>query len=113
MEYSFDGRATIRVKFNNRAEYEKFRIYVLKTKWSYDLDYPLFEEMKMEFHCVDDLNHVNKQIVYLLQLGFEVYCCRYQMEQTLSEEEYPLEYAEYDEPAFETSPNVEAVDADL
>ena len=106
MVQTFDGQATIRVKFNSRAEYEKFRIYILKTKWSYDLDYPMFEELVMDFHNNDDLDRISRQVIYLLQLGFEVYCCRYKLEQTLAEEEHPPE----DLFASETLPNVETVE---
>lgn len=89
MAESFDGRMTIRVKFKSRPEYEKFRKYIIKTGWSYDLDYPMWEELVVDFHCIDDLNQANRQIINLLQMGFEVYCCRYQLEQHLAEEQYP------------------------
>ena len=89
--YSFDGRATIRVKFNSRCEYEKFRKYILKTEWSYALDYPLFEELTLDFHCVDDVEMINRHIIGLLQMGFEVYCCKFQLEQNLAEEQHPTE----------------------
>ena len=87
----FDGRVTIRVKFTSRAEYEKFRKYILKTEWSYDLDYPMWEELTLDFHNVDDLEKVNRHIIGLLQMGFEVYCCKYQLEQHLAAEEKPRE----------------------
>ena len=83
----FDGRVTIRVNFKNRIQYEKFRKYVLKTSWTYDLDHPLFEELICEFHNCEDLEEINRRIFYLLQIGFDVYCCRYQMDQSVEEEE--------------------------
>lgn len=87
----FDGRVTIRVRFRRRTDYEKFRKYILRTDWSYDLDYPMWEELKMDFHCTDDIIQIDKQIIGLLQFGFEVYCCRYQLESHLAEEQYPPE----------------------
>ena len=78
----FDGNVTIKVKFNSKAEYQKFRKYILRTEWSYELDYPLFEELKFTFHNVDDLNDLNRYIVLLLQYGFEVYGCNYKLVQT-------------------------------
>ena len=92
----FDGQATIRVIFRNRAEYEKFRKYVLRTEWSYDLDFPLFEEIKKDFHNVEDINQISMQIVWLLQLGFHVQACRYQLESELAELEHPEEDQEED-----------------
>ena len=75
----FDGKVTVRVNFRNRAEYEKFRKYVLKTPWTYELDTPLWEEQVMEFHSAEDVEHIDRMIVQLLQMGFQVYCCRYEL----------------------------------
>ena len=75
----FEGQATVRVNFRNRPEYEKFRKYVLKTEWSYALDYPLFEEMVFKFSYSSDIDKINRMIVGLLQMGFDVYCCRYEL----------------------------------
>ena len=91
MEPKFDGRATIRVRFRSRVEYEKFRKYILKTDWGYDLDYPMWEELKVDFHNTDDVWQINKRIIGLLQMGFEVYCCRFQMEECLASEQHPKE----------------------
>ena len=75
----FEGQATVRVNFRNRPEYEKFRKYVLKTEWSYALDYPLFEEMVFKFSYSSDIDKISRMIVGLLQMGFDVYCCRYEL----------------------------------
>lgn len=75
----FDGRVTIRVKFRNKAEYQKFRKYVLKTDWSYDFGHPQYECYTREFHTCDDLAEINKEIIRLLQLGFDVWTCNYQL----------------------------------
>ena len=88
---TFSGQATIKIRFNNNPEYVKFRTYVLKTKWNPGDSYPLWEEMTLDFHCVDDLDQVTRIVVMLLQLGFEVYSCRYKLEQQLAEEEHPTD----------------------
>ena len=87
----FDGLVTIRVRFRSRADYEKFRKYILKTEWSYDLDYPMWEELRLSFHNTEDVEIINKRIIGLLQNGFEVYCCKYQLEEHLAAEEHPAE----------------------
>ena len=75
----FDGSITVRVNFHNRIEYEKFRKYILKTDWEYQVDTPIFEERVMEFHNTEEFEAYNRLLIYLLQLGFDVYCCRFKM----------------------------------
>lgn len=79
LEPKFDGKVTIRVRLRNKAEYQKFRKYVLKTGWEYDMGHPQYEYMDHEFHTCDDLVSINKEIIYLLQLGFDVWTCNYQL----------------------------------
>lgn len=89
----FDGKVTIRVNFPNRVVYEKFRRYILKTEWSYAVDYPIFEEMEVEFHNTEDLLQIDRQIIHLLQNGFQVYCCRYQLNESATETSPKIEEA--------------------
>lgn len=89
-EPTFNGQATIKVRFRNKAEYDKFRIYILKTKWETDIP-PLWEDIVINFHNAEDIDLINKHIIQLLQLGFEVYTCRYKLEEQLAEEEHPRE----------------------
>lgn len=70
-------------------EYEKFRKYILKTSWCYDIDYPPYEELVREFRSIEDLDRVNHEIVYLLQLGFRVYCSDYVLDAYESVESDP------------------------
>ena len=79
LEPHFDGKVTIRVRFHNKAEYQKFRKYILKTGWEYDMGHPQYECMDREFHTCDDLVSINKEIIHLLQLGFDVWTCNYQL----------------------------------
>ena len=82
----FEGSATIRIIFKCRAEYLKFRKYVLKTEWKpCELDCPPYEEMIIPFHCTDDIDTINRQIISLLQMGFDVYCCKYHLESITDE----------------------------
>lgn len=91
MTTTFDGQAVIKVRFRNNPEYVKFREQILKTKWNPGDVYPTWEEMKIDFHNVDDLDKVTRTVVMLLQNGFEVYSTRYKLEQQLAEEEHPTE----------------------
>ena len=91
MDTKFNGQAVIKVRFRNNPEYVKFREQILKTKWNPGDAYPTWEEMKIDFHNVDDLDQVTRIIVMLLQNGFEVYSTRYKLEQQLAEEEHPTE----------------------
>lgn len=99
MKESFDGQVTIKVRFKTNPEYVKFRTQVLKTDWMPGDVYPNWEDLIMDFHCVDDLDRITRRVVQLLQMGFEVYSTRYKLEQQLAEEEYPPEgYIETDDP---------------
>ena len=94
----FDGKITIRVKFRNRLDYEKFRKYVLRTGWAYDIGHPQYESLVKEFHSVDDVEEITKEIVRLLQLGFQVWTTSYELtEIDPAELESPTEDEEEDE----------------
>ena len=94
MTTTFNGQAVIKVRFRNNPEYVKFREQILKTKWNPGDIYPTWEEMKIDFHNVDDLDKVTRTVAMLLQNGFEVYSTRYKLEQQLAEEEHPPEDTE-------------------
>lgn len=91
MRTKFDGQVTIKVRFKNNPEYVKFRTYILKTPWMPGDAYPTWEDMVVDFHSIQDLDNITRQVVNLLQMGFEVYSCRYKLEQQLAEEEHPPE----------------------
>ena len=76
---TFDGKVTIRVRFRNKAEYQKFRKYVLKTGWEYDVSNPQYESLVREFHTADDVTEISKIIIELLQLGFYVWTTSYEL----------------------------------
>lgn len=121
----FDGSVTVRIHFRNRIEYEKFRKYILKTEWAYQIDYPVFEEKVMVFHNTEEFEAYNRLVIYLLQLGFDVYSCRFQMNtieaqvEEQQNQETEEDYGEFDigkmvddiwrkcRSAKETSPKVE------
>lgn len=83
---TFEGSATIRIIFKCRAEYLKFRKYILKSPWKpCELDCPPYEELVIPFHCTDDIDTINRKIINLLQMGFDVYCCQYRLENITDE----------------------------
>ncbi len=96
----FSGQATIKIRFRNQAEYNKFRLYVLKTNWRIDVA-PIWEDIVVDFHNSDDIDQINRKVIQLLQLGFEVYCCRFKLEEQLAEEQYPEEADSDDEYIYE------------
>ena len=100
MTTKFDGQAVIKVRFRNNPEYVKFRKQVLKTDWVPGDAYPPWEDLVVDFHCVDDLDRITRRIVQLLQMGFEVYSTRYKLEQQLAEEEHPIEEDSNEEDIF-------------
>lgn len=93
----FRGKATIRVLFHSRIEYEKFRKYIMRIPWSYEFEYPAYEEVVMTFQTVDDISRIDRQIVSLLESGYDVYCCRFALD------------SDAEKPANETTPDIEGV----
>ena len=90
-EVEFKGAATIKVRFRSIDDYRKFRMYILKTEWTAADNYPPWEEMTVEFSCKDDISKILDTVIMILQCGFEVYCCRFQLEEHLVETEHPTE----------------------
>lgn len=78
----FDGKVTIRVRFRNRVEYEKFRKYILKTGWSYDIGHPQYESLTVEFHNTEDVDRITRTVIQLLQQGFYVWMTSYELKET-------------------------------
>ena len=74
----FKGTCEIIVKFRNTSEYIKFCKYVLHTNWTVD-SVVWSTSLKMDFECTDDIEWITKQIVYLLQLGFNVYSANWKL----------------------------------
>ena len=88
----FRGEASIKVFFKYKAEYEKFRKYILKTDWNIGAgSYPSYEELKMTFSSMDDIAKITATIVLLLQMKFKVYCAQFKLEEELVETEHPTE----------------------
>lgn len=74
------GKATITVRFENRIQWQKWRKYVLKTDWEFDGgDRPYVAQLEERFDCTADVDKIVRQIVQLLQLGFDVYSCHWQL----------------------------------
>lgn len=75
------GKATITIRFANRMQWQKYRLYILKTDWDFDAGYnPYTAHIQERYCCVDDIERITKRIVQLLQLGFEVYSCKWELD---------------------------------
>ena len=86
------GTATITIRFENRVQWQKYRMYILKTEWDFDGgDHPYTAQLKQNFTCVDDVEQITKKIVDLLQLGFDVYSCKWDLQK---EDEQKVEYVQ-------------------
>lgn len=85
------GQATIRVRFRSMEDYRNFRLYVLKDGWTTEDNYPPFESMTVMFENSLDLSKIVGTVVMLLQSGYEVQMCRFQLEEQLVELEHPTE----------------------
>lgn len=76
----FYGKATITIRFENRIQWQKYRKYILKTDWEFDGgDRPYVAQLEQRFSSTDDVNEIVRKIVQLLQLGFDVYSCKWQL----------------------------------
>ena len=73
-----NGSCRIMVRFSNHAEYIKFCKQVLKTDWIC-YEPPNQYILDMEFHTTDDLDGILRKIVWLLQLGFNVYSANWKL----------------------------------
>ncbi len=74
------GMARIAVHFTNRVEWQKWRKYILKTNWDFDDGMPPYlAHLNMYFNCYEDVEEITKQIVNLLQMGFDVYSCKWEL----------------------------------
>lgn len=79
-ELRFSGSAKITIHFNSILMWQKYRKYVLKTGWDFDSpNHPYTAHLEMNFENTADVMHICKQIVFLLQLGFEVYSCKWSL----------------------------------
>lgn len=75
------GHTTITIRFENRVQWQKYRKYILKTDWDFDAgSHPYVARLEERYCCVDDVDRIVKKIVQLLQLGFEVYSCKWELE---------------------------------
>ncbi len=90
-ESAFKGLATLKVRFRSLEQYKEFRYKVLKTGWTTEDNYPTYEQIVMPITCYDDVEKMAKQIFALLQYGYEVYACRFQLEEHLVETEHPTD----------------------
>ena len=83
----FAGSARINIHFLNRLMWQKYRKYILKTEWDFDTGmYPSSANLDMKFNSMEDVIQICKMIIFLLQMGFEVASCRWQLNQEYLDE---------------------------
>lgn len=100
------GTAHIVIRFENRVQWQKYRKYILKTEWEFDGgNGPYTAYLDERFECCDDIDRITKIIVNLLQLGFDVYSCNWELDQPRKQEvlidngdgTWHREYIEFDD----------------
>ena len=75
------GSARIVIHFENRAEWQKYRRYILKTDWDFDGSTgPRTAYLDRTFRCAEDLEKIAKEIANLMQIGFDVYSCHWTLD---------------------------------
>ena len=75
------GHSAITIRFENRVQWQKYRKYILKTDWDFDGgSHPYVATLEDRFKTVEDIERITKTIVMLLQLGFDVYSCKWELE---------------------------------
>ena len=78
---AYYGSATITVHFDNRLQWQKWRKYVLKTDWEFDGgNGPYTATLVEKFNCSDDIDHIVRRIVQLIEMGFDVYSCNWKLD---------------------------------
>lgn len=90
MGYSYKepitGSVDIAVKFENRAEYLKWKYYVDPgRKWDFDVTFPAIMRTSWTFKDSMEVEMLNKKIVWLLELGFNVYSSNWRLKKSATE----------------------------
>ena len=66
------GKCVLQVRFENEEEYKKWKEFNQRYVWSFDHTYPAIMRAEYEFHTVIDVELMAKEIVSLLEMGFDV-----------------------------------------
>lgn len=67
------GKCTLQIMFHDKYEYLKWRKYNGgKTRWDFMTTYPAIMRNVFEFHTSQDIDMMVRQIVQLLQMGYDV-----------------------------------------
>lgn len=67
------GKCTLQIRFNDKYEYLRWRKYNGgKTRWDFMTQYPAIMTNEFEFHTSQDIDMLVRQIVQLLQQGYNV-----------------------------------------
>lgn len=77
----FTGTAKLLIRFDTRLLWQKYRKYILKTDWDFNAgQFPYIAEREIRFESAQDVEMICQQIVFLLQLGFDVSSCRWTLD---------------------------------
>ena len=81
------GKCILSIRFRNHGEYLKWkRVFGMGRKWEFMIDhYPAIMQSEYIFHKAVDVEMMAKQIVALLQQGFDVYSAKWQLKEYQSQ----------------------------
>lgn len=71
-EKALYGKCVLQIRFENEDEYKKWKEFNQRYKWGFDHTYPAIMRAEYEFHTVYDVELMTKEIVSLLEMGFDV-----------------------------------------
>lgn len=66
------GKCVLQVRFENEDEYKKWKEFNQRYIWAFDHTYPAIMRAEYEFHTTYDVELMTKEIVSLLEMGFDV-----------------------------------------
>lgn len=73
------GRCVLTIRFENGAEYAKWKKYNPGRQWEFMVSFPALMRADYEFHTTLDVEMMAKKIVQLLEMGFNVYSADWQL----------------------------------
>lgn len=79
MDSKLYGKCILSIKLDNHGEYLKWKTYVGAPNWEPVTPYPVIMRQEYVFHTVDDVYNLTRQIVMLLQMGFNVHSANWQL----------------------------------
>lgn len=77
------GSCRVSIKFNNRAEYLKWCKYIspYSNRWDFEVQFPAIMRKTYTFRTSLDVELMTKQLVSLLQMGFNISMANFELDQ--------------------------------